>query len=146
MKLKMTRLKPEHAAITPYLRQSDIDEITAFTGISPDLAVAYSIAATERGFAVFLDGRLCAVFGVAHGGIIWLVGTDDITCHPITFYRVSRRIFNRLNSGYSHLENYVDTRNNQCLRWLKWLGFSIDTPKPHGAGGFHHVIWTRKEE
>ena len=144
-KLKIIRLKPEHAAIVPYLRKADVDGITAFTGISPDLAVAFSIATSERAFAAFLDGRLCAVFGVCHG-VIWLVGTDEITQHPVTFYRASRKIFKQLSQGYNRLENYVDTRNLLSLRWLQWLGFDIGTPEFCGSGVFHHVIWTRKED
>ena len=145
MKLEIIPLKPEHAAIVPYLRKADIDEITAFSGISPDLAVSFSIATSERAFAAILDDRLCAVFGVCHG-VIWLVGTNEITQHPVTFYRASRKIFKAISSGYSRLENYVDTRNSLSLRWLEWLGFDIGTPELCGSGVFHHVIWTRKEE
>lgn len=145
--LKLVALKPEHAAIVPYLRRADVEEIDAMTGLSPAVAVAYSIAETERGYCALLDGKPCAVFGVAHGGVIWLVGTDEIARHPVTFYRVSRRIFPVLSAGYSSLENYVDARNTLSLRWLQWLGFEIGAPVPFGAGAFcsfHHVLW--KEE
>ena len=84
LNLKFVKLQTKHASIASYLRQTDIDEVTAMTGLSPEVAVAYSIAHTERGFAVELDGRPVVLFGVS-GDMIWCVGTDDITQHPITF-------------------------------------------------------------
>ena len=117
-------LKPEHAAIAAHLRKADLDEINLLSRLSPDIAVAYSIAASEKGYAVFCNGELCAIFGVS-GGVIWLVGTDTISKHPIAFYRISRLCFKNLCKGYSRLENFVDARNFLSLRWLKWLGFDV---------------------
>ena len=113
-------LKPEHAAIAPHLRQQDIDEIHAACDWPVDVAIAYSIAHSEKGAAAIIDGKLAAVFGV-HNGIIWLVGTDEIARHPVAFFRHSRKIFNMLKQGYPLLENYVHVDNSLSLRWLKWL-------------------------
>lgn len=136
MNLQIVTLQPEHADIVPYLRKADLDEIHAMTGLSPAMAVAYSIAQTERGFAAILNGRTCAVFGVSQG-VIWLVGSDEITKHPVTFYRVSRKIFPMLKKGYSKLVNYIDPRNYLSIRWLKWLGFRIEEV----AGGFFYACY-----
>ena len=134
-------LRPEHAAISPHLRQQDIDEIHAACDWPVEAAVAFSIAHSEKGFTALLDGIPCAVFGV-NNGIIWLVATDEITTHPVAFFRHSRRIFNNLKEGYSLLENYVHVSNTLSIRWLRWLGFSIEPPR----NGFHHVFYTNKEE
>ena len=138
--LQIIKLRPEHAAISPYLRQQDIDEIHAMTDLSPALAVAYSIAHSERGYTALIDDIPCAVFGVAQG-VIWLVGTDEITKHPVTFFRVSKKIFPQLSQGYPVLHNYVHETNTLSLRWLQWLGFHIDPPVNH----FHHVYFFNKE-
>ena len=138
--LKIVPLRPEHATITPYLRQQDLDEIHEATDLSPELAVAYSIAHSERGFTALIDDFPCAVFGVAQG-IIWLVGTDEITKHPVTFFRVSKNIFPQLSHGYHVLHNYVYEANTLSLRWLQWLGFHVDPPINH----FHHVYFLDKE-
>ena len=140
MQIDFQTLRPEHSAIAAHLRQADIDEINALNGLSPALAVAYSIAYSERGAAVSIDGVLSAVFGVAHG-VIWLVATDEISKHPVAFFRVSRRIFNDICNGYSKLENWVDARHSLSLRWLKWLGFNISTPFTVGNSLCHHVCW-----
>ena len=143
MQIDFQTLKPEHSRIAAHLRQADIDEIISINALSPALAVAYSIANSERGAAVFLDGELSAVFGVAHG-IIWLVGTDEISKHPVAFFRVSRKIFHNLCKDYSKLENWVDARNILSLRWLKWLGFNISPPFTAGNSLCHHVCWEAK--
>lgn len=143
LNLKFVKLQTKHASIASYLRQTDIDEVTAMTGLSPEVAVAYSIAHTERGFAVELDGRPVVLFGVS-GDMIWCVGTDDVTQHPITFYRMSKKVIPMLKEGHTYLENYVDERNKLYLKWLKWAGFHIDEPIRIG-NGFFHKIWWRKE-
>ena len=141
MNLQIVPLRPEHCSIVPHLRQQDVLEIHAMGELSPSLAVACSVACSERGFTALLDDSPAAVFGV-HYGVIWLVGTDDITRHPITFYRQSRKIFHELKKGYRVLHNFVHVSNTFSLRWLQWLGFQIDPPK----NNFHYVHYTNKEE
>ena len=144
MRITFEPLKPEHSRIAAHLRQADIDEINTLNGLPPGVAVAYSIANSEKGAAVFIDGELCAVFGISRG-VIWLVGTDEISRHPVAFYRTSRRIFRKLNNGYSKLENFVDARNKPYLRWLQWLGFDISPPLHGGGCSFHHAVWEAKK-
>lgn len=144
MRITFEPLKPEHSRIAAHLRQADIDEINTLNGLPPGVAVAYSIANSEKGAAVFIDGELCAVFGISRG-VIWLVGTDEISRHPVAFFRTSRRIFRQLSNGYSKLENCVDARNIPYLRWLQWLGFDISPPLHTGGGSFHHVVWEARK-
>lgn len=144
MRITFEPLKPEHSRIAAHLRQADIDEINALNGLSPWVAVAYSIANSEKGAAVFIDGDLSAVFGISRG-VIWLVGTDEINKHPVAFYRTSRRIFRKLSNGYPKLENYVDARNIPYLRWLQWLGFDISPPVDAGGVSFYHVVWEARK-
>ena len=143
-RVRLKTLAPEHAKIAPYLRQEDKDEIKALSGLSPETAVAFSIASSQTGYAAYYDGELTAIFGIS-GDEIWLVGTDIITEHPVTFFRVSRKIFHELSKGYEYLHNCVDARNKLHLRWLKWLGFTIEEAMYMGAEGmpFHHVFWIR---
>lgn len=139
MNLRFVPLKPEHAAIVPYLRDVDVHEIHEMTGLTPDFPVVYSIVMSEIGFAAFIDDRLVAVFGV-HNGLIWLVGTDDIARYPVTFFRKSKEIFQDMKQGYSILHNWVHVDNTLSLRWLKWLGFHVE-PRENN---FHHV-WYKED-
>ncbi len=140
-KLKFEKLKPEHSIITPYLRQEDINEMKALTGIKPELGVAYSIAFSQRGGAAIYDDKTAAIFGVSDD-LIWLLGTDEITKHPITFFRASREYLPKLLRGYDYVYNYVDSRNKLHLDWLKWLGFTIEEAQLLGVENRpFHKVW-----
>ena len=141
--LRFEKLKPEHAVITPYLRQADIDELKALTGLAPNIGTAFSIAFTQRGYAAFYENKdiPAAIFGISDG-LIWLVGTDEITKHPVTFFRATQKYFPDLVKGYDYIYNYVDARNKLHLRWLKWLGFTIEEAKILGVEKRpFHRIW-----
>jgi len=149
MDIKIVPLEPRHAGIIPRLRQADIDEIRAMTGISAKIAVSHSIACADPGWAAEADGRTEAVFGAgpvnAELGRPWLVGTDEVAKHPVTFYRLSRGIVDGMKTRYEQLENWVDARNELSIRWLRWLGFHIDDAEPVGVNGemFHRFWWKR---
>ena len=140
-------LEPRHAAIVPWLRRADVEELRAASGISPDIAVAYSIAVSRPGWAVELDGKPAAIFGAAPGpdgtGIPWLVATDETERHPVCFYRMSRSIIAGMRRCYDYLENWVDARNTLSLRWLAWAGFTVEDAEPRGVLGlpFHRFWW-----
>ena len=154
MKIEIVPLTAKHADIIPRLRQADIDEIWAMEGMDPKLAVAYSIACADPGWAAELDGRTEAVFGIGpvgetlDGGRIgrpWLVGSDEIAKHPITFYRMSRGIIGEMKTRYAMLENWVDARNKLSIRWLEWGGFHIEPAENTGYENipFHRFWWAR---
>ena len=136
MGLEIVPLESRHGDIIPRLRKADKDEIRAMEGISPDLAVAYSIACADPGWAAELDGRTEAVFGVGPVhylgpknwgmGRPWLVGSDEIEKHPVAFYRLSKKIIVEMKTRYAVLENWVDARNKLSIRWLEWAGFHIE--------------------
>jgi hypothetical protein len=79
-------------------------------------------------------------------GVPWLLATEEIERHPVTFYRASRRLFKEVSAGYERLVNWVDARNVLSLRWLEWLGFRMEPAVPFGAMGlgFHRMIWEAK--
>jgi hypothetical protein len=48
----------------------------------------------------------------------------------------------RMRAAYPQLENHVDARNRRALRWLGWLGFTIEAPAPWGVEGRpFHRFW-----
>ena len=40
---------------------------------------------------------------------------------------------------FPYMFNYVDVRHKEAIRWLKWLGFTLNEPTPYGPFGlpFH---------
>jgi hypothetical protein len=159
MRIEFERLQPRHAAIVPYLRKADIDEMMDGLGVSAAWGVAYSIACSRPGYAARVaepgpdmknKARTAAVFGIGPSledglGVPWLLATEIIERYPITFYRASRTLFPRVAEGYERLVNWVDARNTLSLRWLVWLGFEMGPPVPFGARGleFHKMSWEK---
>lgn len=153
--VEVVKLEPRHAAIVPYLRQADLEEIRASVGIPPALAVGFSIATSAPGWAVELHGEPVAVFGARRvpdpagagrrSGVPWLVATDAIDQYPVHFYRVSRSIISDIRNQYDYLENWVDERNALSVRWLKWARFTVAEPEPWGVMrlGFRRFWWRR---
>ncbi len=82
------------------------------------------------------DGTPVGICGVASGGVIWLLGTEDLLAtasHRRQFIRGARKwIDGLLNEGAGPLHNWVFAANRDSIRWLKQLGFRVWPAEPHG--------------
>jgi hypothetical protein len=82
------------------------------------------------------DGQPVGLCGV-NRTLIWLLGTDQLLAtasHRRQFIRGGRRwVDDLLQSGrHQLLENWALASNTATLRWLKHLGFTVETPAPMG--------------
>jgi len=84
------------------------------------------------------DDILC-VFGVvpmtamSDHGMIWMTGTTNLRQHAPMFLRRCSSQIDEISRGFVSIGNWCDARNTTTLKWLKWLGFEIDPPLPHGV-------------
>lgn len=120
--------------LLPDVRQADIDELAAL-GVTPETCIRYGV---ERAGAVtvFIHGKAAAICGVVdHGeyGAPWGVFTTVVDAHPLPFLRACRRYIDSQQNRF--LMNYADARNILTIRWLSWLGFTIDQPVAAGING-----------
>lgn len=138
------------AAIEPFLRADDFDELVAMTG--PDV-LANLVSCVEQSagrggkmaFAARHQGELIALFGFVPGGLLsdtahpWLVGTDGLARVSGTLNRLARSYCSVVLGAYPLLFNYVDARNKVSIAWLKRLGFEVHDAEPFGVAGlpFH---------
>jgi hypothetical protein len=112
------------------LRSADRDEIQAADGRPAKEVLREGIAASNPCYAV-LDstGSLLALFGAipdpAQDGRakVWLLGSGDLFKHRRAIARMSRPWLDRLHAEHRILWNFVDARNDNHIRWLKWCGF-----------------------
>ena len=58
-------------------------------------------------------------------GVPWLLATEEINYHSVSFLRQSRRICRDWLQQYGTLANYVHSGNEQCILWLISLGFAF---------------------
>lgn len=87
------------------------------------------------------DGKAVGICGVGGdgGNKIWLLATDELLAtesHRRQFIRGGQQWINELlaEGRFLMLENWALASNLTTLRWLKHLGFTIDTPEPRGLG------------
>lgn len=132
----------------PLLRASDRREIDAMSPRTPTQAVRRSVEKSTMASAAFVGGAPLCVYGVGRPqllsgeGVIWMLGTDLLPRHAHLFLRHSRGEVAKMAAGYRALTNMVDARNAVTLRWLAWMGFTIDPPAPYGRKRLpFHRIW-----
>lgn len=145
----MTIIVPSTVDHVPILaasmRAEEIAEAMAMAGLSPLDATAQSLARAIRAWTWIIDGEPACMFGVGTRNIAgdtgwpWLITTYAVERHPMTFLRHCRECVDEMLRIFPHLENYVDARHRLCVRWLKWLGFTVHAPEAFGVAGlpFH---------
>ena len=133
--------------LIPRLRQADIDEMWAAHHLEPSMGVWLSLAVSrDTSYAGFVDDEPVCLFGVALPHILipagrpWMVGTDQVPKHSTAFLRMSREHVKKMSKQFPYMFNFVDDRHKVAIRWLRWLGFTVEEPAPYGAEGlpFRH--------
>lgn len=134
--------------VAPILRQVDLDEIAASSGRNPLRVLRLSILSSDVCRIGLVDGVPACIYGVAQPtvmsdvGSIWMLGTHILQDHVVTFLRRNKAEVDAMSEGFSRLENHCDARNKPTLRWLKWLGFTIEEAEPYGVKGLpFHYFW-----
>jgi len=134
------------------LRKSDRQEVWASSNKDVDDALQKSFEASTKCWNIVHGGRAIAAFGVApntmasHIGSPWLLGTEEIKDVRISFLEASIEYTRYMIEDFEVLMNYVDARNTLSIRWLGWLGYTIEKPEPYGPEGMpFHLFWMRKD-
>lgn len=127
-------------AVAREMDPADSAEVWAMGRVTPIEALKMSARVSRETFVGTLDGRPVCAFGVGQRtlmdnvGIPWLLGTPAMRARPRVFLEASKRHFGELVQGYERLENWVDARHTRAVKWLKWLGFTVDAAAPFGSG------------
>jgi ribosomal protein S18 acetylase RimI-like enzyme len=137
MAVRVTRAKlSDIVDLYPRLRLVDYDEVRAASGPSVASALVSGFEFSDECWAARSEeGKLLAVWGIvpsSEGGIIWLLGTDELDRHRGALFRLAREYVAKMLSTYGRLYNYVDARNAKAIRWLNRLGFTIHLAEPRG--------------
>jgi hypothetical protein len=130
-------------SISPRLRQEDVEEIYASTGMSPlnCLEMTKTLPAPEslHGMWVGVKNDIPEIiFGLVHAtdelGVPWMMCTDELKRSPKEFVRLCKKWVQGFSRMYPVLRNYVYAKNELHIRWLKWCGFEFT--KLHESHGF----------
>ena len=63
--------------------------------------------------------------GIASGTVIWMVATPTIFKFTMPFLLISKRIIKHWLNKFGLLHNFIDTRNEGHIKWLKVMGFDM---------------------
>lgn len=117
--------------IAPILRQADVDELEASSGLPPLTSLLHGIG-TGRSWVIRETGKdPVALFGVTPFsktvGIPWMCGTDELSRNKRFFIQhAPAHIAEMLRCYPGGLINYIDARNTAHIRYIKHFKFQID--------------------
>ena len=94
---------------------------------------------------MLIDGVPCAILGLVvvsdltGTGVPWLLGTDLAVSNKRVFLKHSAKGIAQMIQRCPFLYNHVHSANRVSVRWLKFMGFTIHKPEPHGMNNamFH---------
>lgn len=126
-------------AVAAVARQADREEMLACASATVAECLCVGLGQGLRAWVIESDGLALAAVGDTIAGIgigvPWMVTTDHIGTDPRGFLRASKAVLVEMFQRHHQLINYVDARNVAAIRWLAWLGFTIDEAVPYGVKG-----------
>ena len=138
--------------IADNMRGEDAAEVWAASHHTPLESLLASWAASEFcTVALSAEGEPLVMFGlvrrdlVSDRGVIWMLGADTSRAHKKEFLLQTPKVISQMLLVCRRLHNMVHSKNRASLRWLRWLGFTILPPRPHGPDGelFHEFYIER---
>lgn len=141
-------------AVADDMRVEDIDEVWASDRQDPHTALVRGVAASHYTTGVLINGDACAILGLSKrdtltgAGVPWLLGTNAAMRHRREFLLQSPPVIQQMLDICPRLFNYVHCDNKSSIRWLRWLGFTIEPATPYGVGGelFHKFHMQRCDD
>ena len=135
--------------LAPHLRAADVAEIRAASGLESVEGLVRSFDLSTHVWAVRdATGRPIALWGVGPLSLVegrgcpWLLAADAFEALGPDIARLSRPLLAAMRDLYPRLENHVDARHRKAVRWLSWLGFTIEPAMPWGVEGRpFHRFW-----
>lgn len=117
------------------LRKEDRLEVSHTWGLSPIQSILLGFR-TGVTFAVVWETEVVALFGCGGVpgvyGVPWMLASPTLSKIQKSFLRECREYVRMMLMIYGHLENWVWAGNEVHIKWLRWLGFTIEAPQPHG--------------
>ena len=121
------------------LKESDIQEIRASHGHTPEEALRISFEESALCLTIEDNGIVLGMFGVtpyyflSNRGIIWLLSSEELFYRKYRFLRHSKYFIELFLEMYPYLENYVDLRNHKSIKWLEMCGAVLSDPMHYGV-------------
>lgn len=120
---------PAHArAMAPLMSDKDRAEAVAL-GMTPEAALLHSLEGSLVADCAIINGTPAAMWGlcpkslIGERALMWMLGTPAVQRNAKALLVMSRYFTEWAQERYSVLEALIDSRHDQALRWVLWLGF-----------------------
>lgn len=93
-----------------------------------------NLAVTTHSWAGFVEDEVACAWGIIPASFLsdqaylWLWHNDLVKEHKFIFVRSSQRVVENILEKYPALCGYTDQRNDDSVRWLRWLGAEFGEP------------------
>jgi hypothetical protein len=127
------------------MRPADVIEIDASNGHSPIEALFEGWDISDYSVIIVDDDVPLVMFGLVRLNIVtglgtpWMLSSEEVLKYVKILLPKSKIVVDQMLEVCPKLINYVQCENTISIRWLKWLGFTIEEPLPYGVKGklFH---------
>lgn len=133
--------------IADHLRAPDRVELAITSpGLTMREILAQSVVESRWTIVACVDGVPAILYGVAptperYVGTAWMLATDDVRKVRREFLSRCKDEVRLMQQKFAVLTNQVHRENTLSIRWLEWLGFTIDRERPVGPNGELFVFW-----
>lgn len=117
-------------SLAPRLRRYDVGT----PGIAPLEALETTFSLSISAWTWTVDDTPAAMVGIVVPNLVgdtalpWVMATELVNAHRREFWRASKVVLGFILERYPRLEGYCDARFAASQRWLKRLGFHVESP------------------
>lgn len=65
-------------------------------------------------------------------GCAWLLSTEEVSKHSLCLLKELKKEMERADEKYWLTYNFIYKENWLAKKWLSWLGYKFDNPRPEG--------------
>lgn len=134
--MELVKVNSEEEIKNSFFLPKDIDRFEINASNKEDILqkfLRYYQVSEETVFIKCKD-EVIGIYGVReennYTGIPWLLTADIPRKYAMSFLRLSIMKFKELQKKYKILYNYTSSENLISQRWLRFLGFTVDTTNP----------------
>ena len=132
-------------SIADDMRQADADEVWASNHHTPLESLKEGWWLSDFSTVVMCDNEPLVMIGLVKrdmltgSGVVWMLGANRALKYKKQFFTQTKPVIDEMLTICPRLCNMVHSKNTVSIKWLEWLGFTIDEPTPYGPEGelFH---------
>ena len=135
------------------LRATDINELLLSNNTKPLTALLNAFEGkNNRVYSIVFQDKVIGMFGICDCfylpkyGVVWLLGSDEISKVGRQFLKECKLWVNKMHKDYNIIYNWVHPDNWKSLKWLQYCGFEIKLKQEYGINGEIFYLMMREKK